>query len=80
MLSHFIIIFPFFLSNAFFSVLSQYEETQTELSDLKEKYEQEKESLRLELQQCQASLKCLQEKGNQVSFTLVLYFSAGFWQ
>ena len=50
-------------------ILSQYEETQSELSGLRERcehVEQEKHSLSLELKQCQTSLKALQEKSAQV--------------
>lgn len=48
----------------------QYEETKTELSDLKEKYEQaeqEKRSLTEELDDCKANMKEYEEKGTKVS-------------
>ncbi|XP_071776909.1 sarcolemma associated protein b isoform X1 [Centroberyx gerrardi] len=51
----------------------EYEEAKTELSDLKEKYEkteQEKQSIADELQECQASMKILQEKGTKTSLLL----------
>lgn len=47
----------------------QYEETKTELSDLKEKYEQaeqEKRTLAEELDDCKANMKDLEEKGTKV--------------
>lgn len=51
----------------------QYEETKTELSDLKDKYEkteQEKQSLTDELEECKANMKEMQEKGTKVSAAL----------
>lgn len=55
------------ISNALCS--PQYEETKTELSDLKEKYEQaeqEKRTLVEELDDCKANMKDLEEKGTKV--------------
>lgn len=51
--------------------LSQYEEIQSELSGLREKFEnveEEKGSISLELQQSQERLRLLQDKDNHVSF------------
>lgn len=51
----------------------QYEEARTELSDLKEKYEnveQEKQLVTDELEACKANMKELQEKGSKVSTDL----------
>lgn len=56
-------------------VFGQYEETQSELSDLKEKYkrtEQEKQSITEELDECKADMKGLQDKGSSVSSLLPL--------
>uniref|UniRef100_A0A8C9VKE4 Sarcolemmal membrane-associated protein n=1 Tax=Scleropages formosus TaxID=113540 RepID=A0A8C9VKE4_SCLFO len=50
--------------------LVQYEDTQSQLSDLKVKYErteQEKRSIHQELEQCRVNLKLLQEKGSNPS-------------
>lgn len=51
----------------------QYEETKTELSDLKEKYEraeQEKRALAEELDDCKANMKDMEEKGTKVRANL----------
>uniref|UniRef100_A0A8C9QXE3 Sarcolemmal membrane-associated protein n=1 Tax=Scleropages formosus TaxID=113540 RepID=A0A8C9QXE3_SCLFO len=52
------------------SLQKEYEDTQSQLSDLKVKYErteQEKRSIHQELEQCRVNLKLLQEKGSNVS-------------
>ncbi|KAJ8404124.1 hypothetical protein AAFF_G00344740 [Aldrovandia affinis] len=52
------------------SLQREYEDTQTQLSDLRERYErteQEKRSINDELEQCRVSLKLLQEKGGNPS-------------
>ncbi|XP_036388187.1 sarcolemma associated protein a isoform X10 [Megalops cyprinoides] len=49
------------------SLQKEYEDTQTQLLDLRERYErteQEKRSINDELEQCKVNLKLLQEKGN----------------
>lgn len=48
----------------------QYEDTQSQLSDLRQRYEQteqEKRSINDELEQCKVNLKLLQEQGKNVS-------------
>uniref|UniRef100_A0A8C9VYM9 Sarcolemmal membrane-associated protein n=1 Tax=Scleropages formosus TaxID=113540 RepID=A0A8C9VYM9_SCLFO len=52
------------------SLQKEYEDTQSQLSDLKVKYErteQEKRSIHQELEQCRVNLKLLQEKGSNPS-------------
>lgn len=49
---------------------AQYEDTQSQLSDLRQRYERtEKEKLNIhqELEQCRSSLKLLQDKTSSVS-------------
>uniref|UniRef100_A0A6Q2YPJ4 Sarcolemmal membrane-associated protein n=1 Tax=Esox lucius TaxID=8010 RepID=A0A6Q2YPJ4_ESOLU len=57
------------------SLQKEYEDTQTLLSDLRQRYErteQEKRSIHDELQQCQVSLQLLQDKGKNVKTELPL--------
>lgn len=51
-------------------LFSQYEDTQSQLTDLRQRYERtEKEKLNIhqELEQCRSSLKLLQDKTSSVS-------------
>lgn len=51
-------------------VCLQYEDTQSQLSDLRQRYErteQEKLNIHQELEQCRSSLKLLQDKSSSVS-------------
>uniref|UniRef100_A0A674D3A8 Sarcolemmal membrane-associated protein n=1 Tax=Salmo trutta TaxID=8032 RepID=A0A674D3A8_SALTR len=59
------------------SLQKEYEDTQTLLSDLRQRYErteQEKRSINEELEQCKFNLKLLQDKGKNVSSDTIIPF------
>uniref|UniRef100_A0A8C1VSG6 Sarcolemmal membrane-associated protein n=1 Tax=Cyprinus carpio TaxID=7962 RepID=A0A8C1VSG6_CYPCA len=61
----------------------EYNDTQNLLSDLRQQYEQteqEKRSINDELEQCKVNLKLLQEKGSNVSLTILLHCFARLWK